>query len=179
MKVTVNELAEDNEEDLKICPHDKSKICVQIDNIEELREIISNTAREVKGVGDHMEKRVDNIESNFNSMETTLTVMVESVNRTTRTVEELSKEVSNVLHMAYENKVKINTVESNSKLENMKQDNGHIQQELNSFVDIKNDRRKISTKAKITFFSGIATWVVLKVTGGMDIFMKFLYETPK
>lgn len=165
--------------EIKSCPYDKDKMCIQIDNIEELRELIDTTAKEVKGVGD----TVDGVNNRVNDLSDGLKAMLTAVNRTGDTVDKIfklhfDKALSDEERYS-ELRLKIEEVSHKSELDNMKQNSNITNEKLNNYKEEEQDKKTLWQKAQLTAIGiGVAYVINGLISVGKDIY-HLIITAPK
>jgi len=172
--VTVNGLTTKLEtKDLKVCPYNDEKLCIQIDNVKELRELIDNTAKEVKGVGDN----VENMNERVNDLSEGMRAMMNAVTRTGESVTRIGDSIDKVFKLHFDKalsdkdefselNIKIEEVSHKSEIDNLMQNSNIKNEELDGFKERRKDKKSLWQKAQMT---AVGIFIALIINGLIDV----------
>lgn len=170
----------------KSCPYSQGKLCIQIDNLKELRALANRTARKVEGFDDDMQT----VHNRVNTINDGLKAMMDSVQRTSDNIDKVFKlyydkslsdkdEFVNLKLKNVELEKMISEVSHKSDIDNMMQDHNIQNHELEEFKEKKKERKSIWSKIQLTAL-GIGTAYLVNML--IDFFkdlVDIVHTTPK
>lgn len=179
-----------NEDNVEIesgaCPYSEDKVCIQLDNVKELRELIGNTANKVGEVKSDME----NVKGEVGLLSDELRVLTSNVIRISENIDKVFKlhfdkalsdkdEFGNLKIKDVELEKMISDIAYKSEIDNMMQDHNITNSELEKYKGKSKDRKTLWQKVQLTFIGLSIAWLFNWVIGVLKDIWHLLQTTPK